>query len=76
MTYEVTSYNFFRTSDGGADWVKDGKLSHLSAGMLECMINQYRIMNFLVISDNERFISVSKVENTTKIFLARLAKKT
>jgi len=75
MTYEVTSYNFFRTSDGGADFVKEGKLFCLSAEMLNCMINQYRIMGFRVIFDNARFISVSKVENEVEIFIEKLAKK-
>lgn len=75
MTYEVTSYTFFRTIGGGADFVKDGKLFHWSAEMLKCMINQYRIMGFRVICDNECFISVSKVNNEAEIFLEKLAKK-
>jgi len=75
MTYDVTSYNFFRTSDGGADFTKDGKLFHLSAEMLKCMISQYKIMGFRVIFDNECFISVSKVENETENFLEKFAKK-
>jgi len=74
MTYEVTSYNFFRTSDGGADFVKDGKLFHLSAEMLNCLLNQYKVMGFRVIFDNDCFVSVSKAENETENFLGKLAK--
>lgn len=75
MTYEITSYNFFRTIGGGADFVKDGKLFHLSAEMLNCMINQYRIMGFRVIFDDNCFVSVSKAENEVENFLEKLAKK-
>lgn len=58
--YEVKSYNFFRTPDGGADYIKDGELSHFSAKMLNCLLDQYKILGFKVIYDNDCFVSVAK----------------
>lgn len=75
MKYEITVYNFFRTMDGGADYVKDGKLSHVSGEMLNCLLNQYKLMGFRVIFDNECFVSVSRVENEIEIFSKKLWKR-
>lgn len=72
MNYEVKSYNFFRTPDHGADYVNDGKLFHLSAEMLDCMLNQYKVMGFMVIFDNDSFVSVAKVTNEIEVFSARM----
>lgn len=59
----ITVYNFFKTNyDGGADYIKDGKITHLSAEMFACMIHQYKVMGFSVFYDNPSFTSVSKVE--------------
>ena len=72
MDYEVKSYNFFRTPNGGADYINNGKVSHLSAEMLNCMLNQYKVMGFKVIFESESFVSVAKATNETEVFGARM----
>ena len=72
MNYEVKSYSFFRTPNGGADYVNDGKLFHLSAEMLNCLLNQYKVMGFKVIFNNDSFVSVAKVTNEIEVFSARM----
>lgn len=72
MNYEVKSYTFFRTTDGGADYVNNGELFHLSAEMLNCMLNQYKTTGFEVIFDNDHFVSVSKVMNEMEVFGAMM----
>jgi len=71
MKYEVTSYNFFKVVGGGADFVKNNTVYHLSAEMLNCMINQYKMMGFMVVCDNDTFISVAKATNEIEVFSAQ-----
>lgn len=75
MNYEVKSYSFFRTPNSGADYVNNGKVSHLSAEMLNCLLNQYKVMGFKVVFDNDCFVSVAKATNEMEVFSARVANK-
>jgi len=70
MKYEVTTYNCFKVVGGGADFVKNGIVYHMSAEMLNCMIHQYKMMGFMVVCDNDTFISIAKVTNEINIFRA------
>lgn len=74
MKAQIISYSFFRTKNG-AKFVKGDVLYEISSEQLECLLAQYRIMGFRVVFNNDCFISVSKVENETDLFLKGLDKK-
>jgi hypothetical protein len=60
ITMKVTMYNFFRIG-GEFHYVKDGRLTVLSAEMMVCMIHQYQMSGY-IIEKNNLYITVTKVE--------------
>lgn len=54
----VTAYHFFRMGNQ-FELVKDGKLYTFSPEMVTCLINQYRLMGYIV-ETTELWISVVK----------------
>jgi hypothetical protein len=74
MKYEVTSYNFFKVGNH-YEYTKDGKLYTFSSEMMNCMVTQYKLMGYMVVFDNDCFLSVAKAENKMEIFMEKLQKK-
>ena len=74
MKYEITTYNFFKVGND-FEFVKDGKRFSFTAEMMTYMLNQYKMMGFRVVFDNDCVISVARVENEIEIFLEKLANR-
>jgi hypothetical protein len=74
MKYEVTSYTFFKVGNH-YEYVKDEKRYTFSSEMMACMVTQYKLMGYMVVFDNDCFLSVAKVENAIEIFMEKLQKK-
>ena len=74
MKYEVTNYNFFKIGNH-YEYVKDGKLCTFTAEMMACMVTQYKMMGYMVVFDNDCFLSVTKTTNDIEIFQKKFAKR-
>lgn len=74
MKAQVKSYIFRKV---GAHWeyIKDNHVTEISAKVMECMANQYRMMGFMKVIDSPELLAFSKVENEIEIFLEKLLKK-
>lgn len=67
-------YNFFKVG-GHYEYIKDQKITYLTTKQFDCMANQYKLMGYMKVNDNNMVVSFAKDEKEIENFLKKISEK-